>query len=124
MTEEIKKLVSRRADVTFRLTQFYLLNEDAADYSIGETYKYCYLIKYRPKKFLSTFKDGTITIDIDEVDSIFWSYRDEIPGGNGLLHEEKILIRDHNDAAQMWLRSNGRIESDRYNAIDLVRVVN
>ncbi len=124
MTDEVKRIISKRADVVFRLTQFYLLNEDAADYSVGEAFKFSYLLRYRPKKFLSTFKDGSITIDADEVDSIFWSYRQEIPGNGGLLHEEKVLIRDHNEAAKEWLRANGHIESARYNAIDLARAVN
>jgi len=122
VNEDLKNFIARRAEVAFRLTQFYLLNEDASDYSVGETFKYAYLIRYRPKKFLSTFKDGSIVIDLDEVDSIFWSYRQEIPGSGGLCHEEKILIRDHNEAAKEWLRANGRIEGNQYTAID--RAVN
>jgi hypothetical protein len=91
------ELIRKRAQWLFHWSRDYLSFEDSSDFAIGEIYRYAYLILRGPKLFLESFMQGRVDLDQDILDESFWSLRHEIPGPQGMLPSERLLINEHNN---------------------------
>ena len=102
-----KRLIEQRAGVAFKISQAYLLREDASDWEYGECFKFAVLIHKGRKYFHSQWKEsGALEIDLTAVNSIYERHSLHLNGPRGLLPEEMTTIEKHNQASRKWITEN------------------
>ena len=102
MDNQTRLLIQARAERLFPIVREELM-ADQANFEFGETFRYCFLVLRKPRAFLAAFREGALKIDLAAVEDIFWSFRQEIPGSEGLLHQEREIIGEHNRAVDAFV---------------------
>ncbi len=97
------QMIKERAKSLYPLIRDELRHNYRVDESIGNAFKYLYLVIHRPKKYLENFKNGTIEIDIEDVEKVFQENYDHVPYCFGLSDEEVAIIKRHNHECHRYL---------------------
>lgn len=108
MNRETHAMIRSRAERMAPFLADHLTNTDPADYERGHAYRMAYLLLRGPREFLRAFQHGELHLDATAIETVFWELRGEIPGPDGLMPEERALIRDHNAAVDDLLRRKPR----------------
>ncbi|MGK5083740.1 hypothetical protein WDW37_10590 [Bdellovibrionota bacterium FG-1] len=98
MDPSTRDLIRRRAETLFPILRDELLEVPESP-ELGEAYRFVYLLLRGPRAFLSAFQNGELTLDLESIEEVYWSYRSHLPGMTGLMNEERLIIRDHNTEA-------------------------
>ncbi len=102
-----KELIQERAESLFPVIRDHLNRHYEIDPSVGNTFKFLYLIAYGPRRYLTEFRAGTLSIELEDVRDTYMDWSDYVPGKYGLLDEEVDIIKRHNLEVEKYLNSQG-----------------
>ncbi len=105
MEQQTKDLIERRAHALARICERILNFEDETDEVAGAGFRWAYLILRRPRKYLEAFQAGDLRIDPSLLTDAIWHFQEQLPGPNGLLPEEREILKQHNDESARWMQS-------------------
>ena len=100
-----KKLIEERARALARCCQHILNYENEACEISGVGFRWGYLLLRRPKSFLEAFKAGDLRINHILLQDAFWLHQESIPGSPGLMPEELVVLKKHNEEATQFMRA-------------------
>lgn len=110
MDSYTKALIERRALQLAKACEQALLQEDADDIAAAG-FRWGYLILRKPKRYLEEFRHGTLLIDPDALRDAFWFNQEVVEGPAGLMPEEELILKEFNDEATAWMKSNQKVIS-------------
>ena len=115
MEDSVKDLIRARAEILFPILRDQLFDGEC-NAEFGEAFKFVFLLIRFPQAYFESFQEGVLLIDAELVNEIYWQYRHQIPGVQGLLNEEHEIIGEHNRQVENYLNQ------ERHRKLDL-RVV-
>lgn len=105
-----RELIENRARALGRVCE-YLLNQNECDEIAGVGFRWAYLILRKPKRYLETFKNSDLRIDLTQLEECFWINQEAIPGTCAILPEELEILKLHNSESLIWMQVNQNVIS-------------